>query len=135
MVFSTPLALLNLSRACLVLALFLSPAAPCLSPFCPLSLLLLASFLHMSVSRAMKAAAVGVLGMEVLLRFSPVLSLFTLDALARPSCFFEFSRRFSPDLHVEFCIAVASGGRGTREEVTDWIASCFYSAVINICRI
>lgn len=78
--------------------------------------------------------------MEVLLHFSPLLSLFTLDALARPSCFFDFSQRFSSHLHVEFCIAVASkvggekekGGDETREEVTDWIASCFYSAVINI---
>lgn len=59
---------------------------------------------------------VGVLWLEVLLRSSPVLSLFTLDALARPGCFFEFSRRFSPDLHVEFCIAVASKGGGEKNQ-------------------
>jgi len=82
----------------------------------------------------------GVLWMEVLLHFSPSLSLFTLDALARPSYFFDFSQHFSSDLHVEFCIAVASKGgkrrKGGREEngkeVTNWIASCFYSTVINI---
>lgn len=57
----------------------------------------------------------GVLWLEVLLRLSPVLSLFPSDALARPGCFFEFSRRFSPDLHVEFCIAVASRGGGENQ--------------------
>lgn len=78
--------------------------------------------------------------MEVLLHFAPLLSLFTLDTLARPSCSFDFSQRFSSDLHVEFCIAVASGGGGAVEkggggagkEVTNWIASCLYSAVIDI---
>lgn len=81
----------------------------------------------------------GVLWMEVLLHFSPLLSLFTFSlyfrALARPRCFFDFSQRFSSNLHVEFCIAVASMGRGkkmkrkkkkkNRKEITNWVASLF----------
>lgn len=42
---------------------------------------------------------------------------------------FDFSQCFSSDLHVEFCIAVASTKKNRK--VTNWIASCFYSAMIN----
>lgn len=109
--------------------------SPCNFPHFPsvlFSFLLLVSFQHMSFSRGTKAAAMWEL---FRLRCCFIFFLCFLSSLQThwpdPGGSFDFSQCFSSDLHVEFCIAVASTKRN-RKEVTNWIASCFYSAVINV---
>lgn len=140
MVFSTFLALLNLSSACFVLFFFFLSFSASPSPIFLLSFFLLAPcFLPVleSLSRDRGSHPWAFLGWRCCSIFLPLLSRFTLDTLARPGWSFHFSQRFSSDLHVEFCIAVASKGRKKtkqnkkQKEVTNWVASCFYSAVVN----
>lgn len=87
-----------------VLCFFFSPATPPLF-LLSLSFSPLVSFQHTRCSRGTEAAAVRAsLGWSVP-HFSPLLSPFTSATLAFS---FAFSQCFSSDLHVEFCIAVAS---------------------------
>lgn len=72
---------------------------------------------------------VGAPWIEALLR-ALLCFLFTLDALARSSRCLWFAQCFSPDLHVEFCIAVAFENKP--EEKSQTGESRLYSAVMNI---
>lgn len=94
---------------CLFCAFFFLPL---LSPTFLLSFLLLAPYClpaHEFVQRDKGSHHVGALWIEVLLHFSPLLSLFYFRHPGQTSVvFFDFSQCFSSELHVEFCIAVAS---------------------------
>lgn len=75
----------------------------------------------------------GALWIEVLLHFSPLLSLFTSDTLARD--FSHFLWFFSELLFWTACWVLYCCGfheKTKNREVTNWITPCFYSALVNI---
>lgn len=78
--------------------------------FCPFSFLLLIAFQHMSLSRGTKVATMWELfGLRCYFIFLLCFLFFYFRHPGQTSVvFFDFSQCFSSELHVEFCIAVAS---------------------------